>query len=141
MTSLAAPACGCAPAAPQRGSNYDEKRVQRLQRALDVAAQHLAKGVPPPVQGTSVFPPGARPVFACRLGGRHGVMHCLLQPAAGALRRQRPMRINGRPPPAGNEDGLCIGEGPPPRGAVAAVVVVTFNRCAVACCCCKFVQL
>lgn len=42
----------------QRGSNYDERRVQRLQRALDLASQHLARGVPPPVQGTAVFPPG-----------------------------------------------------------------------------------
>lgn len=30
---------------------------------------------------------------------------------------------------AGNEDGECIGIGPPPPGTVAAVVVVTFNRC------------
>ncbi|KAI3434434.1 hypothetical protein D9Q98_002511 [Chlorella vulgaris] len=30
--------------------------------------------------------------------------------------------------PSGNEDGECIGIGPPPSGTVAAVVVVTFNR-------------
>lgn len=46
------------PAPLQRASNYDERRVQRLQRALDTAAQHLARGAPPPVQGTAVFPPG-----------------------------------------------------------------------------------
>lgn len=53
--------------------------------------------------------------------------HCGKQGSALAL---QPLRSPPAPPPrpAGDEDGACVGQGPPSPSALAAVVVVTFNR-------------
>lgn len=104
------------PAQAQQSTNYDEARVQRLRQAQQAAAAQLSRGVAPPVQGTAVFPPGESGPPAL---------------SAATSTAGRPNTCNPARLPwllAGNEDGPCVGTGPPPDGAVAAVVVVTFNR-------------
>lgn len=50
----------CAPLRlpPQRGTDYDEARAERLRSAQAALAAELARGVAPPVRGTNLFPPG-----------------------------------------------------------------------------------
>ena len=88
-----------------------------LRRRQTQAEAQLVAGKPPPVVGTTIFPPGT-PIGAFCLVPRG-------EAAAGTLNFCALC-----PPvcPAGNENGACVGVGPPAAGAVAAVVVVAFNR-------------
>jgi hypothetical protein len=97
------------------------------------------------VEGTAVFPPGQALLTLFAFDSLLDVLlklRCLREEEAGSLaaavllRRQRTgMSPSNRRAAlvaallSGNEDGACVGEGPPAPGAVAAVVVVTFNRC------------
>lgn len=135
------------PAWPQQSTNYDEARVQRLRKLQLAAAEELKRGVAPPVQGTAIFPPGVLLAGSCLL-----LVTCLQCShtaggiAAGTARKRLSLVavrcsfalvctacLHLPLCPAGNEDGPCVGTGPPGPGAVAAVVVVTFNRCVCGC--------
>lgn len=108
----AAPPLPCSPA--QKSANYDEARVQRLRHAQEQAAAHLAAGVPPPVEGTSIFPPGGGGYFVEQVrwllasGIGCGPVHSP-PPAPYPPPHPHP------PPPQATRTGRAWGLGRPPR--------------------------